>query len=80
MDQTDDLVLVSIARRAAAGGVGRQIREENLLGLRETARMLAIAPATLRGWEAGLNRPSGERARRYARLLCELVPPTRDPA
>ena len=80
MDQTDDLVLVSLARRAAVEGVGRQIREANLLGLRETARMLAVAPATLRGWEGGVNRPTGERARRYGELLCALVEVKRDPA
>lgn len=39
---------------------------------RELAALLEVSHRTVENWEAGLNQPTGERARRYATMLADF--------
>ena len=70
-----DLELISYARRAAANGDARQIREDALLSQSDLARTIGTTPATVSRWEAGKRVPWGDMAVRYARVLTMLKKP-----
>jgi len=60
------------ARRCAADGSGRLLREAAHLSLRDVARAADINLSTLHRWETGERRPHGDAAIRYGRLLADL--------
>ena len=60
-------------RFMAASGAARAIRERARLSLREVADHIEVRPSTIMRWERGSQRPRGERAERYLRLLDELA-------
>lgn len=60
------------ARRCAADGSGRQLREAARLSLRDIARAADLNPSTVYRWEIGARRPIGAGAIRYGRLLGDL--------
>jgi len=66
------LGLLAEAREATRTGRGTRIRDQLRLSQGEVARAIAVAPATVSRWEAGVRQPSGESAIRYARLLRAL--------
>ena len=68
-----ELVLLTRARRDAASGRGRALREEAHLSLREVAVSLGVTATTLWRWEAGDRVPRGAAAVAWARLLDDLT-------
>jgi DNA-binding transcriptional regulator YiaG len=65
------LELVEV-RRLCAGGEARTIREAADLALAELARDVGVSQSTLSDWERGKQRPTGQRALRYLKLLRRL--------
>jgi DNA-binding transcriptional regulator YiaG len=72
MEQDSTAVALAELRRICSSGEARAIREAADLHLAEIARDVGIPHSTLRGWENGEQRPNGERAVRYLRLLKRL--------
>lgn len=72
MTPAADLVALLRARRCAADGTGRQLREAAHLSLRDMASAADLSPSTLSRWETGGRRPHGAAAIRYGRLLGDL--------
>ena len=70
--KTTDLSLLVEARTAARTGEGVAVREAAGLSQGELARAVGISPGTLSRWEAGLRKPTGPAALRYARVLRAL--------
>jgi len=60
------------ARRWAADGTARRIRETAMITQAEMAEECGVTPAAVAAWEAGRRTPSGRPARRYGRLLRRL--------
>lgn len=60
------------ARRLAASGAGRMIREAAGLSLAEVGLAIDADPSTVFRWETGERRPSGQRAVDYAAFLERL--------
>jgi DNA-binding transcriptional regulator YiaG len=60
------------ARRWAADGTARKIREQALLTQSEVAEQIGVTPAAVAAWESGRRTPSGLPARRYGELLRKL--------
>lgn len=60
------------ARRWAADGTARRLREEALLTQAEVAEQVGVTPAAVAAWETGHRTPRGQPARRYGQLLRQL--------
>jgi transcriptional regulator with XRE-family HTH domain len=73
----DTQVLVR-ARRMAATGIARILREEAGLSLSEIAADVGVTKGTIWRWEHGERRPRGEAARRYVEVLDGLEAQRRD--
>lgn len=65
-------VELAVARRMAASGEARRIREASGLTNPEIARDIGTAPNTPRRWEKGERVPHGEAAVRWVLLLRQL--------
>ncbi len=61
------------ARRWAADGTARRVREDARLTQAEVAEMTGVTPAAVAAWEAGRRTPRGQPARRYGELLRRLA-------
>jgi DNA-binding transcriptional regulator YiaG len=72
MPPDSDLVALLRARRCAADGTGRRLREAAHLSLRDMAHAAGLNYSTLSRWETGVSRPHGAAAIRYGRLLADL--------
>ena len=72
-DRGDSILVLSLARRATESGEGRRLRLDRGIGLREAARAVPCDASTLRRWEVGECRPTGERALAYGNLIAELL-------
>jgi transcriptional regulator with XRE-family HTH domain len=68
-----DLVKLAQARDFASSGLGRLIRISSGISLREMARAIGADPAAVLRWEQGKNRPTGDRAVRWAEELSRLA-------
>lgn len=68
-----DSVKLARARRLAATGAARSIRQAASLSLPELAAEIGIGVSTLWRWEAGQRQPRGDAAERYADLLDRLM-------
>lgn len=77
-DVEDELTLLLEARAAAASGRGRRLREAAGLTQGELAGLIGIDPSCVSRWEAGLRRPRGGWALRYARALRVLGNPPKE--
>jgi DNA-binding XRE family transcriptional regulator len=60
------------ARRWAADGTARRLREHAMLTQAEVAEVVGVTPAAVAAWEAGRRAPSGHAARKYGELLRQL--------
>lgn len=70
---------LSAARRLIANGTARQVRELAGLSYIEVARELGCSAKTIRRWEEGHTRPTGDAPVRYLELLRALADwPTSD--
>ncbi len=72
MTETQRVLLLAQARRYAATGRGRAVREAHSLSLQDLSRGVGTSVASLSRWERGQRQPRGEAALRYAALLAEL--------
>lgn len=72
MPPNSELVALLRARRYAADGTGRRLREAAHLSLRDLAGAAGLNYSTLSRWETGVSRPHGDGAIRYGRLLGDL--------
>lgn len=63
------LTLLTEARKAVRTGEAIELRLAAELSQGELARAVGVNAATVSRWEAGLRKPSGEAALRYARGL-----------
>lgn len=68
-EQTSELRDLLHARQQATSGRARQVREAAGLSRAEMARELRVAEVTLRSWETGTRRPTGDRGARWGALL-----------
>jgi DNA-binding transcriptional regulator YiaG len=68
-----DVLAAADARRWAADGTARKIREAALLTQAEVAEQVGVTPAAVAAWEAGRRKPSGLPARKYGELLRRLA-------
>lgn len=66
------LLRLAAARRHAASGSGRRIRQQARLSLQEVADAIGVGLATISRWETGHRQPRGEAAIRWAELLTDL--------
>lgn len=66
------MLRIAAARRHAATGTGRRIREAARLTGREVAEVVDVDVTTLHRWETGKSVPQGATAERYARVLEDL--------
>jgi transcriptional regulator with XRE-family HTH domain len=64
--------LLADIREVCANGLARTIREASDISLRELAAYIEVSPATLSGWETGQQKPTGDRALCYLRVLLAL--------
>jgi transcriptional regulator with XRE-family HTH domain len=60
------------ARRLAASGEAKTIREQAGLSIREVAGAIDVSPSGLFLWENGERTPRGDAAVRYAKFLEQL--------
>jgi transcriptional regulator with XRE-family HTH domain len=65
----DELQLLVEARKAATSSEGRRLREAAGLTQGELAFLIGMNPSAVSRWEAGLRRPRGHGALRWARAL-----------
>jgi DNA-binding transcriptional regulator YiaG len=65
----EELLLVSLARKAGKSDEARQLRLAQELTLREAAGSLGVDAASLSRWERGETTPKGRFAIGYGRLL-----------
>lgn len=72
MPPNSDLIALLRARRYAADGTGRRLREAAHLSLRDLAAAAGLSYSTVSRWETGVSRPRGGGAIRYGRLLGDL--------
>jgi transcriptional regulator with XRE-family HTH domain len=71
---TLDVIGLTRARKWAASGLARELREASKVSMGEVARAVgAHSAATVQRWETGERQPSGELGARYGRLLDELM-------
>jgi transcriptional regulator with XRE-family HTH domain len=70
---TEDIALLSSARRLARTGAAIRLRRAALLSQADVARACGVSPAAVCRWERGERQPKGEAARRYAELLRSLA-------
>ena len=70
-----DVLELAAARRLAAGGGGRMIREGAGLSLNDVGRACGIHASTVLRWERGERRPRGLPALLYVRLMRDLAAP-----
>jgi transcriptional regulator with XRE-family HTH domain len=75
---TGDLEALLSARNAAADGTGRRLREAAGLTQGELAGLIGMDQSQLSRWEAGLRRPRGPAAIRWARALRVLEQQTEE--
>jgi transcriptional regulator with XRE-family HTH domain len=68
-----DMATLIWARKAAASGMARAIREGAGLSLAELAAAAAISKTAVARYESRARRPSGAAGLRYARVLSELT-------
>lgn len=68
-----DLRLLAWARKAAADGRARTMRERAGWSQGELAAAIDTTEASVSRWESGDRRPRGELGLAYARLLAELA-------
>ena len=68
----DYAVRLAEARRLAASGTGRVVREASDLSMGDVARACGVQPSTVLRWERNERRPSGDAALRYLALMHEL--------
>jgi transcriptional regulator with XRE-family HTH domain len=73
---SNDILAAADARRWAADGTARRIREAAKLTQAEVAEQVGVTPAAVAAWEAGRRVPSGLPARRYGELLRSLTEQT----
>jgi DNA-binding transcriptional regulator YiaG len=66
-------LLIMEARDAASSGKGERLRQAAGLSQGELADAIGVTPACVSRWEAGIRRPRGDAAVRYARALRELA-------
>lgn len=64
---------ISLARKLAATGEARRLRQAAGLSLYDLARDLGVTAGTVSRWETGNRVPRGDAAARYAGLLGELM-------
>lgn len=64
---------LALARRLAADGTARQLRQAAGLSLYDVARDLGVGAGTVSRWETHQRVPRGDAAVRYAGLLAELL-------
>jgi transcriptional regulator with XRE-family HTH domain len=65
-------VLIARGRRWGYSGEGRRTRRLASLSQADVAREVGVSTAAVSRWEAGLRRPNGRHAVRYANLLRAL--------
>jgi transcriptional regulator with XRE-family HTH domain len=70
---TKRILRLAAARRHAATGTGRTIRQRANVSMREVAEAIGSSEPTLSRWETGQRQPHGEVAVRWAELLAELA-------
>ena len=75
--EPDDVLELAAARRLAAGGGGRMIREGAGLSLNDVGRACGIHASTVLRWERAERRPRGLPALLYVRLMRDLADPKR---
>jgi len=68
-----DLRLIAWARKAAADGHARQLRERAGWSQAELAAAIDTTEASVSRWESGDRRPRGDLGLAYARCLAELA-------
>lgn len=68
-----DLGLIATARRLAADGTARRIRETARLSEAEIGHVIGVAPSTISRWETGRRVPRGPAALRWAEILATLL-------
>ena len=66
---TRELLAIAKARRFAATGEGKAIREAARISVREIADAAGTAPTTIWRWENGHRQPRGSAAGRWADVL-----------
>lgn len=69
---TEQILLLTAARRHAADGSGRAIRQAAKLTLAEIAAAVGVSEPTVSRWEEGLQKPRTAAGLRWAELLREL--------
>jgi DNA-binding transcriptional regulator YiaG len=72
-DRNSTVLALTEVRRLCTTGEARAIREALELGVAELARDIGVSGSTLSEWERGIQRPTGERAVRYLRVLRQLA-------
>lgn len=71
------IVKLHAARRYAATGAGRRIRQCAELSMSDIAKAVDVAESTISRWENGLRVPRGTAAARWAELLADIERATR---
>jgi DNA-binding transcriptional regulator YiaG len=69
---TNDVRDLAHARRLAASGEGRAIREQAQVPQSAVAAAIEVTPSAVNRWEAGTRVPRGRAAIRWVRLLRRL--------
>lgn len=70
---TEDLLRISLARRAGVTGEGKRLRHAAHLSLRNVSDLLDCDPASVARYENGSARPGAARARLYGELLVQWL-------
>ena len=69
----EDLTALARARRFAASGEAKRLREQSALTQGELAVVLGVAASTMCRWEAGKRKPSGAAGAQYGWVLAALA-------
>lgn len=70
--QLNDLLALTLMRRALASGEAKELRIDARLSRAEVAELLGVTPEAVMKWELGERVPRGQPARSYASLLVSL--------
>jgi len=73
METELNLAVVAEARDLARSGRGERVRRAAGISQGELAAAVGVTPACVSRWEAGIRRPRGASAIRYAEVLARLA-------
>lgn len=68
-----DIQSIAKARRLAASGQGRTIRQAAGVTIRDIAEVIGVDVSTVSRWETGQRQPRGDNAAAYGAVLSRLL-------